>query len=98
MTSKDTPINYNVVKDKIKESGLPVVGNGTIREIVRIVNNIENETGEKFVRMEMGVPGINPPEIAINAEMEALKKGLASKYPMIEGVPALKKEVSSQRK
>jgi len=94
MTSKDTPINYNVVKEKIKESGLPVVGNATIREIVRIVNNVENETGDKFIRMEMGVPGINPPDIAINAEMEALKKGFASKYPMIEGVPALKKEVS----
>ena len=94
MASKETPIDYQVVKEKIKESGLPVVGNGTIREIVRIVNNIENETGDKFVRMEMGVPGLNPPEIGINAEMEALRKGLASKYPMIEGVPALKKEVS----
>ncbi len=94
MTSKDTPINYNVVQQKIKDSGLPVVGNGTIREIVRIVNNIESETGDKFIRMEMGVPGINPPEIAINAEIDALKKGWASKYPMIEGVPALKKEVS----
>jgi aspartate/methionine/tyrosine aminotransferase len=94
MTSKDTPINYNVVQEKIKEAGLPIVGNATIREIVRIVNNIENQTGDKFIRMEMGVPGINPPEIAINAEIDALKKGLASKYPMIEGVPALKQEVS----
>ena len=94
MTSKDTPINYNIVKNKIEESGLPVVGNGSIREIVRIVNNIETESGDKFIRMEMGVPGIMPPEVGINAEIEALKKGVASKYPMIEGVPALKKEIS----
>ncbi len=94
MTSKDTPINYKIVKEKVKESGLPVVGKGTIREIVRIVNNIENETGEKFIRMEMGVPGLNPPEVGVNAEIEALRKGLASKYPMIEGIPELKKEVS----
>ncbi len=94
MTTKDTPINYDVVKDKIKQSRLPVVGKGTIREIVRIVNNIEKETGEKFVRMEMGVPGLAPPQIGVDAEIEALKKGLASKYPMIEGVAELKQEVS----
>jgi hypothetical protein len=63
-------------RKKIKEAGLPIVGNATIREIVRIVNNIENQTGDKFIRMEMGVPGINPPEIAINAEIDALKKDL----------------------
>lgn len=78
MTLKDTPINYNVVKEKIEESGLQAVGNGSIREIVRIVNNIEKATGDKFVRMEMGVPGINPPDIGINAEIEALRRGLAS--------------------
>ncbi len=94
MDTKNTPISYDTVKEKIKESGLPVVGNGTIREIVRIVNNIETATGEKFVRMEMGVPGLMPPEVGVNAEIEALKKGVASKYPMIEGVAELKTEIS----
>ncbi len=94
MIRKDTPINYDVVQSKIKESGLSQVGKGTIREIVRIVNNIEKETGTKFIRMEMGVPGMNPPEYGIKGEIEALQKGLASKYPMIEGVPELKKEIS----
>ncbi len=94
MTTKKTPINYDIVKAKIKESKLPVVGNGTIRELVRIVNKIENETGEKFVRMEMGVPGLMPPEVGVNAEIEALKKGVASKYPMIDGIEDLKRELS----
>ncbi len=76
MNTKNTPICYDIVKEKIKESGLPVVGNGTIREIVRIVNKIENETGEKFVRMEMGVPGLLPPEVGVNAEIAALKEEL----------------------
>ncbi|MEN8118890.1 MAG: pyridoxal phosphate-dependent aminotransferase [Bacteroidota bacterium] len=94
MIKRDTPINFDIVQDKIKESGLEVVGHGTIREIVRIVNKVEAETGKKYVRMEMGVPGLEPPEIGMNAEIEALKKGVASKYPMIEGVPVLKKEVA----
>ena len=94
MTKKNTPINYDVVSAKIKESGLEDLGQGTIREIVKIVNNIEAETGEKYIRMEMGVPGLEPPDIGINAEIDALKRGVASKYPMIEGVADLKKEAS----
>ncbi len=94
MDNTNTPISYDTVKEMIKASGLPVVGNGTIREIVRIVNNIENATGEKFIRMEMGVPGLMPPEVGVNAEIEALKRGVASKYPMIEGVAELKTEIS----
>jgi aspartate/methionine/tyrosine aminotransferase len=94
MIKKNTPIDYEVVHAKIKESGLDDLGQGTIREIVKIVNKVEAETGEKYIRMEMGVPGLEPPEIGINAEIAALKRGVASKYPMIEGVPELKKEVS----
>jgi len=94
MKNKNTPINFDIVQKKIKESGLEVVGNGTIREIVKIVNKVEEETGQKYIRMEMGVPGLPPPEIGINAEIAALKSGVASKYPMIEGVAALKTEIS----
>jgi len=94
MKNKNTPINFEIVESKIKESGLENVGNATIREIVKIVNKIEAETGDKFIRMEMGVPGLAPPEIGVNAEIAALKRGVASKYPMIEGVEDLKNELS----
>ncbi len=91
---KDTPINYSIVKEKIEETGLADLGKATIREIVRLVNNIEEATGKKFIRMEMGVPGLQPPNIGTEAEIAALKRGVASKYPMIEGVKILKKEAS----
>jgi len=91
---KDTPIDFKTVKTKIEESGLEVVGRATIREIVRLVNRIQESTGEKFIRMEMGVPGLNPPEIGTQAEIDALHRGVASKYPMIEGVAELKAEIS----
>src|SRR5512137_1551482 len=91
---KDTPIPYDVVKQKIAESGLSSVGRATIREIVRLVNEIEAATGLKFIRMEMGVPGIEPSQVGIEAEIQALRNGVASKYPMIDGVPILKKEIS----
>jgi len=94
MQKKQTPIDFDIVQQKIKESGLEVVGHGTIREIVKIVNKVEAETGQKYIRMEMGVPGLAPPEVGTNAEIAALKRGVASKYPMIEGVADLKKEIS----
>jgi aspartate/methionine/tyrosine aminotransferase len=89
-----TIIESNLVKTTIAESGIEKVGRASIRELVRVVNIIEEKSGMKFIRMEMGVPGIEPTEIGINAEIQALRNGAASKYPMIEGLPALKNESS----
>lgn len=91
---KDTPINYDIVSRNIRDSKISNVGRASIREVKRLINNIENETGEKFIRMEMGVPGLVPPGIGIDAEIAALKQGIAAIYPDIEGLPALKKEAS----
>ncbi|HBB90854.1 MAG: aminotransferase [Bacteroidetes bacterium GWF2_49_14] len=87
-----TPIDSKIVREQIALSRLPDLGHASIREIVRLVNKIEQESGEKFIRMEMGVPGLEPPEIGIEAEIAALHRGVASKYPDIEGVPELKRE------
>jgi aspartate/methionine/tyrosine aminotransferase len=73
---------------------LPAPGHASIREIVSLTNLLEKETGIRFIRTEMGVPGLKPPEIATNAEIEALKQGVASIYPPIEGVARLKSETS----
>ncbi len=91
---KNTPIPYDIVSKNINLLGLEDLGKATIRELVRIVNRIEEESGMKYIRMEMGVPGLAPPQVGTEAEIEALKAGWASKYPMIEGLPILKKEVS----
>jgi aspartate/methionine/tyrosine aminotransferase len=91
---KDTPINNEVVTRHIAESKIRNIGRASIREIKRLINGIEKETGEKFVRMEMGVPGLPATEIGVNAEIEALKRGVAAVYPDIEGVPALKQEAA----
>jgi len=90
-----TPIDAQIVGQKIKESGLSDVGRGSIRELVRLVNEIEQQTGDTYVRMEMGVPGLPAPEVGINAEIEALKAGVAAKYPMLDGLPILKQEISN---
>jgi aspartate/methionine/tyrosine aminotransferase len=91
---QNTIIDSNLVKTIIAESGIEKIGHGTIRELVRIVNILEEKSGVKFIRMEMGVPGLKPSDIGTNAEIEALQKGVAAKYPMIEGIKPLKDEMS----
>lgn len=91
---RNTPIPREIVDSEIAESGIKDVGRARIREIVKLVNDIEEASGMKYIRMEMGVPGLEPVGVAVEAEIQALKRGVASKYANIEGIPELKKEIS----
>jgi aspartate/methionine/tyrosine aminotransferase len=91
---KNTPIDSDIVAEKIRASGLPSVGRASIREIRSLINEIERGSGEKFIRMEMGIPGLPAARIGIDAEKRALDEGCASFYPSIEGIPELKTEIS----
>lgn len=90
----NTPIDYKIVEQKIKESNLPNIGKASIREIRSLINSIEKVTDSHFIRMEMGVPGLPASEIGIRAEIESHSKGIANSYPSIEGVDELKTETS----
>jgi len=90
----NSPLNKEVVDNKIKELRIKDAGKASIREIVALVNLVEEATGFKYVRMEMGVPGLPPAKIGVDAEIEALKKGVASIYPMVDGIKPLKEEAS----
>jgi len=94
MEIKDHVMPVEVVDEILKDHHDPDLGKATIREIVSIVNDIEAATGEKFIRMEMGVPGLPPSKVGIEAEIEALKKGVAARYPMLDGVKELKENAS----
>jgi aspartate/methionine/tyrosine aminotransferase len=89
---KATPIKAEIVNQVIDAFGIRPAGRCTIRELVKIVNDIEDKTGEEYIRMEMGVPGLDPTFVGTEAEMIALRRGVASKYPNIEGIRPLKEE------
>jgi len=89
-----TPIDSKIVAEKIANSGVEHIGSASIRELVHLVHEIESASGEKFIRMEMGIPGLPPLDIGTQAEINALKQGVAAKYPMIDGIPELKSEAS----
>lgn len=91
---KNTPINYDTAQRVIDRYQLQDFGKATIREVVAISNQLEQETGIEFVHMEMGVPGLRPAQVGTDAEIEALQKGIAAIYPDINGLKALKEEAS----
>jgi aspartate/methionine/tyrosine aminotransferase len=88
------PISPEIIKAMARAESIPSLGLSSIREIVHVVDIIEKKTGVEFVRMEMGVPGLPAPSIGIDAEIAALKSGVASIYPDISGVDILKKETA----
>ncbi len=91
---KNSPVNKSIVDKKIKELRISDVGKASIREIVALVNLVEEETGVKYIRMEMGVPGLPPAKVGVEAEIEALKRGVASVYPIIDGIKPLKEQAA----
>lgn len=89
-----TPVDRAIAEDIIHSFGIPDFGRATIREVVAISNQIEKKTGVEFIHMEMGVPGLPPAQVGVEAEIEALQSGVASIYPLIDGIPELKHEAS----
>ena len=94
MINSNGIIDSDIITRKMKSSNITSLAKASIRQLVTLINEIEQESGQKYIRMEMGVPGLPAPQIGIEAEIDALHRGVASKYPMIEGIPELKKEIS----
>lgn len=66
----------------------------TIGETVLVAQYLERATGIPFVRMDQGTPGLEINRFGVEAEIEALKKGLGSQYPAASGVKELKEAAS----
>jgi aspartate/methionine/tyrosine aminotransferase len=96
MTDKknDALIPVEIVREEAKKIGIRSFDTASIRQIVRLVNALQKITGIDFIRMEMGVPGLKPADLAVEGEIEALHRGVASTYPMMEGIHEFKQEAS----
>ena len=90
----NTPVSQEIVKKYIDQLHIRDLGKASIREIVALINLIEEESKVKFVRMEMGVPGLPAAQVGVEAEIKALQSGVAAVYPMMDGIKPLKYEAS----
>jgi aspartate/methionine/tyrosine aminotransferase len=88
------PVEKSIIDKAVESLHIKDLEKATIREVVAISDQIEQETGLEFIRMEMGVPGLPASAIGVEAEIKALKSGVASIYPPIDGISELKKETS----
>ncbi|MDR1436688.1 MAG: aminotransferase class I/II-fold pyridoxal phosphate-dependent enzyme, partial [Candidatus Symbiothrix sp.] len=88
------PLEEKTVKEIISTFGIKDFSRATIREVVAIAGQIEQKTGLEFIHMEMGVPGLPAAETGVRAEIKALQDGVASIYPLIDGLPELKQEAA----
>ncbi|MCC8145327.1 MAG: pyridoxal phosphate-dependent aminotransferase [Bacteroidales bacterium] len=88
------PVKQDIIQKAIDELYIKDFSKATIREVVAVAAQVEKETGLEIIHMEMGVPGLPAAEIGVQAEIKALKDGVASIYPVLDGLPELKKEAS----
>ena len=87
-------IQKETVDKSFAQFGVPDITHLSIREVGKLVSQIEQQSNVEFIHMEMGVPGLPASKVAIEAEKEALDKGLTTQYPHIEGIPFAKNEIS----
>lgn len=90
----NSPLDKKLVEEKIAQLRIPDIGKASIREIVALVNLVEEASDFKYIRMEMGVPGLPPAKVGVEAEKEALDRGVSAVYPMVDGIKPLKEESS----
>jgi len=89
-----TLIPKEVIDSYLEKIEVKDLNKASIRQILATAAYAEKVTGQEFIHLEMGVPGIPPSKIGIEAQKAALDRGVASKYPNIEGVDELKKQAS----
>ena len=87
-------MNKEIVTEVIESMGLGDFSQATIRDLQSLSKTLEEKTGEPVIHLEMGVPGLQPSEIALKAEQEALANGCATQYPPNGGIPRIKKAAS----
>lgn len=85
------PLSQEILTKTASELGIIDICTATIRQIVALSVALEKEANDKFVHLELGNPGLPASDIGIDAEVAALKAGVANTYPAINGIPELKK-------
>lgn len=84
------PISQDKLEEVIKRLEIVDIKSATIRQICALAAELEKESDEEFVHLEIGNPGLPAQMVGINAECEALHTGVANQYPNIAGIAPFK--------
>lgn len=88
------PLSDEQLTGIISRLDIPSLTEATIRQVVAVTTEAEKAAGEKYMHLELGNPGLPAQQIGVEAECEALRNGIANKYPPVMGTPALKNAAS----
>lgn len=88
------PIDKAVLASVLEEMDILDISCATIRQSGAIARALEARTSTEFIHLEMGIPGLPPTRVGIEAEKQALDAGVASQYPAMSGISSLKVEAS----
>ena len=91
---RTTPIPREIIDRAIDEYGIIDYANATIREVKAIAERAERESGQEFIKMEMGIPGLPAAQIGVDAQIKALQNGCARLYPALPGEKMIKDATS----
>ena len=91
---KPTPIKREIVDQLISGLGIQDFSKATIREVKQVAAMAEKASGVEYIKMEMGIPGLPAAQVGVDAQVKALRDGIAHSYPAIPGLPELKREAS----
>ncbi len=83
-----------LVEQAVRELHIADLSRATIGEVLLVAQYLENKTGIPFIRMDQGSPGLPVNKYGVEAEKDALDRGVGSQYPAAAGVPELKNEAS----
>lgn len=78
----------------LEQMGIEDISRATIRQSGEIARTLERNADVEFLHLEMGIPGLPPSQVGVEAECEALRSGIASVYPNMMGTPELKEQAS----
>ena len=90
----NAPYDRSYLESALKQMDIADIARATIRQSGDIARIMERATGEEFIHLEMGVPGLPPEQVGIEAERRALAEGVASQYPNMYGLPELKEQAA----
>lgn len=88
------PIDKLALGAVLEQMGISDISCATIRQSGEIARTLESEQNIEFLHLEMGIPGLPPSRVGVEAECAALEKGVASIYPKMKGLPELKTQAS----
>lgn len=88
------PLSTTLLNSALERMDITDIAQATIRQSGDIARIMERESEMEFLHLEMGIPGLPPERVGVEAECAALQQGVASQYPNMHGISELKTEAS----